>query len=139
MLALVYLEGLVVALLTVGYAIAASNGMASSSAPAWRELVAVVSGAWGLVSLWWLLATAIILLHTNRRYALPAVVKAGAWPGFLFALFIVMFPLLDHRVGSGGSPYPVALACFVALPCAIAVHLIYLMRASEDVQSENST
>jgi hypothetical protein len=139
MLALVYLEGLAVALLTVGYAVAASIGMASSSAPAWREMVAVASGAWGFVSLWWLLVTTIILLQTNRRYALPAIVKAGAWPGFLFALFIVVFPMLDHRVGNGGSPHPIAIVCFVALPCAIAVHLVYLMRVSEDVESGNAT
>lgn len=134
MLVLVYLEGVVVALFTLGYAILATIGTATSIAPAWYKFVFAAGGTWGLVAMWWLLVTTIMRLQKNRRCPVPLVVKAGIGIGFLFALFCVLYPWLGPRGGEVINPFPIGMLGLVTFPCAIAIHLICLLWEPKNVQ-----
>jgi hypothetical protein len=128
MLVLVYLAALVMAFLTLGFAVLAVFGPAVSLEPIWYKTVFAVGGAYGLGSLWWIWATTIFLLQKQRRHAVPVLIKIGAAAGFSFSLFLIFYPWLRHAGGNVDIPFPVGVLCFMTIPCATAIHLICLLR-----------
>lgn len=115
-------------LLTPGYVFLAGIGMWASLAPGWYKAVFLAGGTGGLAALWWLLTTTILLLQKKRRHAVPLVIKVSTGTGFLFAIWIVLYPWLARDQGRVANPLPVDVLCFVTIPGGIAIHLICLLR-----------
>lgn len=132
MLAVVYVEGVLITLLTLGYLLLAAIGISTSNAPVWYSVAFAAGGTYSLASLWWVLVTAILLLQKNRRYAVPLLIKVGIGTGFAFSSLLVLYPWLIENTGYVENRFPFGLIFLVSIPCAIALHLLSLLSQQGD-------
>jgi hypothetical protein len=128
MLVVLYLEGLLLGLLTLGYLLLTTILVSAGSPQVSYAITFVFGGTYGLGSLWWMLLMSIEQLQKGRRYAIPLLVKVGIATGFLFAIFLILYSWLFQNGSYVASPFPLGFLVLVSIPCGIALHAICLLQ-----------
>lgn len=129
MLALVYIECVVIGLLTLGFIRLQSIGLTASAEPAWYLCFFLVAGIYSITSLWWMLIAAIQCLRKERFYKPPPTIMLGIWVGFALAIALVLYPWLYQNDGYVRNEFPLGLFLVVLLPCLIAMHVLHIAKS----------
>jgi len=124
MLVVLYVESLLLGLLSLGFVKLISIMITTIHGDAGYVYTFTFLGTVGLLSLWWVMITALLTVHKKRLYKRPKIIWAGVATGFFFAAFIVFYPWLFMRHGYIVNDFPAPLLFFLSLPCGIAIHVL---------------
>ncbi|MFZ6746964.1 hypothetical protein ACO0LC_27365 [Undibacterium sp. JH2W] len=124
MLVVLYVESLLVGLLSLGFIKLISIMLTTVHGDEGYVYTFTFLGTVGLVSLWWVLITALLTVHKQRLYKLPKIIWAGVGTGFFFAVFMVFYPWLFMGQVHSVNDFPGPMVVFVSLPCGIAIHAL---------------
>ncbi|PXX33942.1 hypothetical protein DFR42_12721 [Undibacterium pigrum] len=124
MLVVLYVESLLLGLLSLGFIKLISIMLTTIHGDAGYVYTFTFLGTVGLVSLWWVLIAALLTVHKQRLYKLPKIIWAGVGTGFFFAAFMVFYPWLFMSPAHSVNDFPAPLLFFLSLPCGIAIHVL---------------
>jgi hypothetical protein len=123
MIALLYTECVLVALLTIGFVKLASIAVTVGPLSNVYTLALLVAGGYGLFSLWWLLVLAIKSVQTNKRHVVPIPIGVGIVVGACYGFGLIVDVWFGEGSGFVERQFPAGLFLLVGLLTGVAVHV----------------